>query len=143
MFNGPASPIVYIDGPYNTPLSKYNRFKLSILVANGSGLSPFLSIIRSRLAPKSTQNPYHGYTKGKLWDQSNHRLVFVWVIREWDWLSWIQTDLEDLLHLAAEPSQNVQLVVYITGAGAADLEQNLSRPFCLSADKELQIPAVD
>lgn len=134
----PPIPEVYIDGPYSTPLSNYNRYKLSILVSNGSGLSPFLSILRSRIIRSNSENPYEGYINSKPWDRGSGRLVFVWVIRHWEWLSWIQDDLEDLLHLAAEPSQNLQLVVFITGGEAPDhVRSSLSMFMNSSAHRNL------
>lgn len=126
-------PELFIDGPYSTPLGQYTKFNLAILISNGSGLSPFLSILRSHMgasrsatepssqAPPNLQRQLsrtRSAARGSMKVRLPTKLVFVWVVRYWQWLSWIQDDLEELLHLAAKPSSNVQLVVFITSSDA-------------------------
>uniref|UniRef100_A0A8V5HG52 NAD(P)H oxidase (H2O2-forming) n=1 Tax=Melopsittacus undulatus TaxID=13146 RepID=A0A8V5HG52_MELUD len=95
-----ASPL-YLDGPFGEGHQEWNKFKVSVLVGGGIGVTPFASILKD-LVFKSSIN-------SKL---QCKKIYFIWVTRtqrQFEWLADIIREVEE-----ADRNSLVSVHIYIT-----------------------------
>ncbi|KAG2072169.1 hypothetical protein BDR04DRAFT_1014238 [Suillus decipiens] len=109
---------VFVDGPYG-PSPDLGSYDTSVFVAGGSGVSytlpVFLSVIES-------------VRKGQ---SSCKRVVFIWSIRDAEYIQWIEEALIKAIQLSP-PSLAVSIRIFYTGSSSAkqsmEEDSNLSSP---------------
>uniref|UniRef100_A0A8V5HDX9 NAD(P)H oxidase (H2O2-forming) n=1 Tax=Melopsittacus undulatus TaxID=13146 RepID=A0A8V5HDX9_MELUD len=94
-------PKLYLDGPFGEGHQEWNKFKVSVLVGGGIGVTPFASILKD-LVFKSSIN-------SKL---QCKKIYFIWVTRtqrQFEWLADIIREVEE-----ADRNSLVSVHIYIT-----------------------------
>ncbi|KAM4766255.1 dual oxidase 2 isoform 1-T1 [Cyanocitta cristata] len=94
-------PKLYLDGPFGEGHQEWNKFKVSVLVGGGIGVTPFASILKD-LVFKSSIN-------SKLLCK---KIYFIWVTRtqrQFEWLTDIIREVEEL-----DKNSLVSVHIYIT-----------------------------
>lgn len=101
--HGPLKMNVLIEGPYGhtAPMSQYDT---AIYIAGGVGISATLPYLQQAVSVK------HGRTR---------HIVFIWIVRTSQALTWIQDELCKLLQEAASPLA-VDMELYVTKEAESD-----------------------
>ncbi|XP_072018761.1 NADPH oxidase 4-like [Amphiura filiformis] len=76
-------PRFYVDGPYGSPSEDVFRYRTSVCIAGGVGVTPYAAVLQALLDESR---------KSKL-----RRLYFIWVCRDWECFIWF-AELISTLH---------------------------------------------
>lgn len=98
---------IYIDGPYGAPAQDFTKYKVSMLIGAGIGVTPFAAVLRDLLHLFSTwrdmRDPLEGLkemSKGCVnlpTDFQLEKIHFHWSTRSQQSLSWFNEIMEDIL----------------------------------------------
>lgn len=97
-------PHLYIDGPYGSASEEVFRYRVSILIGAGIGVTPFASVLKSL---------WYKTVQGKQ-DMNLQRVHFIWICRDTSQFEWFH----DLLRTIEDEdiSHFLEISVYLTGA---------------------------
>jgi respiratory burst oxidase len=115
---------IYIDGPYGAPAQDFTKYKVSMLIGAGIGVTPFAAVLRDLLHLFSTwrdmRDPLQGLkemSKGAAalpMDFQLEKIYFHWSTRSQKSLSWFSEIMEDIL--SRDESGMLQIFNWLTSA---------------------------
>uniref|UniRef100_A0A672UPL0 NAD(P)H oxidase (H2O2-forming) n=1 Tax=Strigops habroptila TaxID=2489341 RepID=A0A672UPL0_STRHB len=94
-------PKLYLDGPFGEGHQEWNKFKVSVLVGGGIGVTPFASILKDLVFKSSISSKLQC-----------KKIYFIWVTRtqrQFEWLADIIREVEE-----ADRNSLVSVHIYIT-----------------------------